>query len=212
VTPSMTTRHLAGLVAAAAMVLSGCAGSAEPTAPTFGTGRTGDSTPPQALAKLKQRAGIAACPRLPAVDGPAEGGMPDVTLGCLGGGRPVNLAALRGSPTLVNVWAQYCGPCKEESPLLQRLHEDSATPIRVIGIDFDDPLTSRAIAFAASVGVTYPQLADPDTELRTTMGVAALPVTFFVDPNGEVTGRFYGAVTSYQQLTGLVEDHLGVTP
>jgi len=204
-------RWAPSMLATVALLLAACTSAEEPTPPTFAKGRPADGASPQALVRLKHEAGIAACPRLPAVGGPAADGLPDITLGCLGGGRPVNLAALRGVPTVVNVWAQYCGPCVQESPLFQRLHEEKGTPVRVIGVDFDDPLTARAISFAASVGITYPQLTDPDTDLRTTMGVTALPVTFFVDAQGRVTERLIGPVTSYDQLTSLVRDHLGVT-
>jgi len=165
----------------------------------------------QSLAVLKRQAGIEPCPRTPTTVHAIDNGLPDITLGCLGGGREVDLAALRGIPTVVNLWAQWCGFCRSELPLFQRLHEQAGKRVRVIGIDFDDPEAEAAIAFAGALGMTYPQLADPDTLLKAFIGVSGLPVTLFVAADGTVAGWQIGVVDAYGQLTRLVSEKLGVS-
>jgi thiol-disulfide isomerase/thioredoxin len=110
----------------------------------------------------------------------------------------------------VNLWAQYCGPCQQESPVIQRFYEDAGSRVSVIGIDFADPLPSRAIAFAARYHLTYPQLADPDAVLKGPLRAAGIPITLFVRADGSIASTHYGPVTSLRQLRSLVRQHLGV--
>ncbi|MEP6665869.1 MAG: TlpA disulfide reductase family protein [Nocardioidaceae bacterium] len=163
-----------------------------------------------ALRKQKAAAGIAACPNTSASPTPVDKGLPDITLPCLGGGDAVHLAGLRGTPAVLNFWAQTCGPCRTESPMFQQLHEKAAGDLAVLGVDFLDPLPSRAIAFADELGLTYPQVADPEGATRAPMRVSGLPLTVFVDAGGAVVHAEYGPISSIGDLTGLVKDYLGV--
>ena len=209
------SRRVSGVLLYAALVVAaltaaGCSNTDEAKTPA-GDGDAAAASNPQALAALKRQAGIEPCPRSTAKVEAIDDGLPDVTLSCLGGGRKVDLAGLRGRPTVVNLWAQWCGPCRSEVPLFQRLHEQAGARVRVIGIDFDDPQAGEAIAFAGDLGMTYPQLADPDTLLKGSVGVPGLPVTLFVAADGTIAGRQIGPVDSYDQLTQLVSDDLGVS-
>jgi cytochrome c biogenesis protein CcmG/thiol:disulfide interchange protein DsbE len=199
---------LYAVLVGAALTAAGCSNGEAKTAPN--SDATAPSNP-QDLAALKRQAGIEPCPRSKPTADAIDDGLPDVTLSCLGGGREVHLAGLRGRPTLVNLWAQWCGPCRSEMPLFQRLHEQAGARLRVIGVDFDDPQAAEAIAFAADLGMTYPQLADPDTLLKAPVGVPGLPVTLFVAADGTIAGRQIGPVDSYDQLTQLVSADLGVS-
>jgi cytochrome c biogenesis protein CcmG/thiol:disulfide interchange protein DsbE len=198
---------LSAALATVTMAVAGC--SQADQMPSM----SGDSTAAshaQSLPALKRQADIEPCPRTPLNIEAVDGGLPDITLSCLGGGREVNLAGLRGVPTVVNLWAQWCGPCRSEVLLFQRLHDQAGKRLRVIGIDFADPQAGAAIAFAASRRMTYPQLSDPETVLKASVGVPGLPVTLFVAADGTIAGRQIGPVDSYDQLTQLVSDDLGV--
>src|SRR5687767_2173764 len=81
------------------------------------------SAPSLDLAAQKKAAGIEDCPTSDDAVPVADSGLPDVTLGCLGGGREVRLAGLRGQPMMINVWAQWCGPCREEAPYISEVAE-----------------------------------------------------------------------------------------
>lgn len=202
------------LMVALIIGLVGCSaaesGSPSPgaaTRPTLGAASTASAVE---LAALKRAAGIEPCP----ATGPArsvEGGLPALTLPCLGGGRPVNLSALGGTPMVLNVWAQWCGPCREEIPLFQRLHEQSDGRLQVIGVDVEDPQEGMALAFAAEVGMTYPQLQDLDRELLDALQIRGVPLTLFVGADGRVERIHPAPAASSDELTDLVAEHLGVS-
>lgn len=178
-------------------------------APTASTGAPPEQTsaPNPDLTAAKQAAGIADCPTTDAA--PAQGGLPDARVECLGGGREVRLAELRG-PTLVNVWASWCGPCRAEAPFLAEAGR-TGSRVSVIGVNFTDPAPEAAVTFAADAGWTYPQLYDADLVFRR-LQVTGLPVTFFVRADGTVAGRHAGPFTSSAQLDDLSRQHLGVVP
>lgn len=164
-----------------------------------------------ALRAQKAAAGIADCPATtPRTSPPPPNGLPDITLPCLGGGRDVHLAGLTGTPTVVNFWAQTCGPCRKESPILQRFHAAAGDRVRVLGIDWQDSQPDQALAFAEYLGLTYPQMADPDAATRGPLQIAGLPLSLFIDADGTIVHAEYGAITSLESLTGLVARHLGV--
>jgi thiol-disulfide isomerase/thioredoxin len=162
------------------------------------------------LRRQKARAGIASCPAVAIQRSAVEGGLPHVTLPCLGGGPPVDLASIRGRPGVINLWAQSCAPCRQESPIIERFHEQAGDVVRVLGIDFQDSLPGKAIAFAAAYHLTYPQLADPDAALKGPLRVAGLPVTVFVKSDGRVAHTEYGPIRSLAELQSLVRTYLGV--
>lgn len=161
------------------------------------------------LVRLRKSAGIDVCPRVDRSAGPADAALPQVSLPCLGGGPDVELSALRGEPTVVNLWASWCGPCEQELPLLQRLNKTGK--VRMLGIDFQDPQPGTAIELARDSGVTYPSVADPAGEVAEPLRMVGLPVTVFVRPDGRIAETVHGEYTSYGELEADVREHLGVT-
>ena len=139
----------------------------------------------------------------------AEGGrkaqdrLPSVTLDALEGPGSLDLSTLRG-PAVVNLWASWCAPCKEELPDYQAFAARHAGRVKVVGIDFQDTRTSAAVALAKQTGVQYPLYADPDGRLR----AQALPQLVLVDADGRITHREYVKITSVGQLEQIVEQHL----
>jgi cytochrome c biogenesis protein CcmG/thiol:disulfide interchange protein DsbE len=200
------------LAASTLVAVAACTGSSEPadTKPTFGGGPA-PTVAPSELSAAKAAAGIDDCP---VADGTATGddALPDVTLDCLGGGRPVELAGLAGTPTVINLWASWCVPCRKELPLLAQAHEELGDRVRIIGIDYKDEAPDDAIELARVSGVTYPQLSDPDQETARSLGVVALPQTVFVDAQGTIVATERKEFRSYAELTAAIERHLGVAP
>ena len=95
-----------------------------------------------------------------------EGGLPDVTLPCLGGGRTSTLGELRG-PLVVNLWASWCGPCREEMPVLEEFHEQHGDRVPVARHRLRGrPGREAASSWSRETGVTYPLLADPQARLQ----------------------------------------------
>lgn len=129
------------------------------------------------------------------VDTPIVGrAAPAFDLETLDGGR-LTLAELRGSPVVLNFWASWCIPCREEAPLLTAAARDyEADGLRVIGVVYQDSAES-ARDFMARYGQTYPGLLDPDGRTAIDYGVFGIPETFFIDRDGIVRSRQVGAVT-----------------
>lgn len=110
-------------------------------------------------------------------------------------GKQVSIADFKGKAVLVNFWASWCVPCKEETPYLQRIYERYAPQgLVVIGIDNED-LRTDARRFLARYGVTYPAVYSKGASAAGRWGVTGYPETFFVDRQGRLVGeRISGAV------------------
>lgn len=232
---SRTAYAVAGLTLA--LLSAGCAGTrgsdgqqpagvgervTETRTPT-GTPAAGKSARPDTrrLATLRARAGIAPCAALTvgpggsvhqAPPGPPGGKpLPDVTLACLGSGQSVRLGDLKGAPTVLNIWAQWCGPCRQEAPHFQKLYAAAGNSLRVVGVDFADPRPELALAFARDRGLRYPQLADPDKQLLAPFGLlAGIPATVFVGADGKVVHVAHRPYESERALRQDVRTYLGV--
>ena len=203
--------RLAAATGAILLTMSSCGDGSVDTSATYTFDPADapvDVDSPQ-LRVAKDAAGIEACPDTDLQAQPVDRGLPALVLPCLGGGDAVNLAGIR-TPAVINLWAQYCGPCRSESPRFQQVHEAAGGDVSILGIDWQDPLPGKAIAFAKEYGLTYPQLADPDAATRAPLRISALPVTLFVDAEGRVAHAVYGEVASTSELVGLIEQHLGV--
>jgi cytochrome c biogenesis protein CcmG, thiol:disulfide interchange protein DsbE len=204
---------LASTAAALVIVLASCAGSAAPTPSTESSAEAVPTPELTAdLAAMKKAAGIADCPRSDPDVAALPSGLPDVVLPCLGGGREVRLAGLRGKPMMINVWAQWCGPCREEAPYLAEVAAANQSDLIIVGIDHADPRPDLAIEFAQLSSWTYPQLADPDVVLRAELQITGPPQTFFVRPDGTIAYRHAGPFRSAAEIRDLADKHLGVTP
>jgi len=192
---------------AAVVLLAGCTAETGPPDGEPGRARVDVDTPE--LRQAKARAGVDDCAAGDAE--PVDGGLPAVTLPCFGGGHGVPLASLRG-PLVVNLWASWCGPCREEMPVLQRFHERYGDRVPIVGIDYEDVQVEAAMELVRETGVTYPLLADPQAQLQGTApfpGRMGLPMFAFVDADGAAT-VVAGGVDSLPELTDLVEEQLGV--
>ena len=201
-------RHAVAGVVALAALLSSCTSSPAGTLaePWPSLDVQVDVDTPQLRAQ-KKKAGVQPCE--PGTATAQPGGMPDLTLPCLGGGPDVNLATVQG-PVVLNLFAQWCGPCRVELPFYQRLHEAAAGRLTVLGVDYLDTQPGRALELVQEAGVTYPLLADPGSRLHAPFRVRGLPVLVLVDETGRVAYRQAVAVDSYAQLKGLVEKHLDI--
>ena len=202
-------------VACATVLIAGCtpgqAGrdeQADWSVPRLGPAKVDVDTP--ALRRAKDRAGIASCE--PGSAQAVEGGLPPVTLACFGGGPAVDLARLRG-PLVVNLWAQWCAPCRREMPILQSFFARHGDRVAVLGVNYSDVQPERAMDFARRAGVTYPLVADPDARLEAAaplQRVVALPFWALVDADGRIAYQASREIESSDELVGLVRQHLGV--
>lgn len=155
-------------------------------------------------AQSKSRGAVASCP------GSAAGGsgVLAITLPCLGDGPKVDLAGLRGSPTIVTLWASWCDHCPEEARALQAVYARAGGRLRVVGVDTEDD-QGHAYAFVHDLGVHYPSVFDSDGNFRRRLKLPGPPATLFVDANGHLVQRIFGPL-DVNRLNTYVADYLGV--
>lgn len=118
---------------------------------------------------------------------------PDVT------GKPRALEEWRGKLLVVNFWASWCGPCREEMPLLDKTQQRLASKgVQIIGVAFDNPVAIQE--FLGKVPVSYPILIDDpekgdDLSARFGNGRGVLPYTVLIGRDGRVLARRFGNFT-----------------
>jgi cytochrome c biogenesis protein CcmG/thiol:disulfide interchange protein DsbE len=119
---------------------------------------------------------------------------PDIELPPLDGGEERSLEDWRGQVVVLNYWASWCEPCRDESPLLERWHRRiSKRGATVLGIDVLD-VTSDAKDFIEEYGLTYPHLRDKDGSTQEEFGIVAYPETFVIDREGRIVASQRGPV------------------
>ena len=142
--------------------------------------------PDDQLAPLRARAGLVPCPAPAPGAPPAAGPLAGISVPCLGTPGEVDLgAALAGRPALLNVWASWCRPCREEIPVIDAY---AARPdaVPVIGINVRDDATA-ALGLLADLGATYPSVVDTDGELWAALQVPlAIPTSYVVRVDGSL--------------------------
>jgi thiol-disulfide isomerase/thioredoxin len=178
-------------------LLAGC------TADSGGSRGPHRGSPPTA-----EQSALVPCPDQPDEPSAAGGALPDLRFDCLGGGT-FDLARAPGVPTVVNLWASWCGPCREELPLMQQVADEAAGRVQVLGVVSRDGVP-QAESFAADSGVTFPGAFDRDGELMAQLGLNALPYTLFLAADGSLVHTEVGQVDSATELKALVAEHLGV--
>ncbi len=117
---------------------------------------------------------------------------PEFTLPDLDG-TPVRLGDYRGrKAVLVNFWATWCVPCREEMPTLERLRRERRDALEVLAVSVDTVGPARIRAFVRELGLSFPILLDRDRRVSRLYRVRAIPVSFVIDAGGVVRHREIG--------------------
>lgn len=201
-TPFPPVRMVAIFAVMLVLAVSGCSSG---PASTASRAHMADSDPPTRL--TVKAPDVESCTTLPldrSVQDVTGDRLPNMGLSCLISGPAVNVQQLSGRPVVVNLWATWCGPCREEMPILQAARARYGRAVAFLGVDTrDDP--ARAAAFLNELEVTYPQVSDPTGQLLSQLRVPGLPVTVVLDSQGRISGRHIGAVDK-DTLSALVKD------
>jgi len=120
---------------------------------------------------------------------------PDFQLANIQGGGDTKLSSFRGKVVVLNFWASWCGPCKDEAPALEELSQKYAGRLAVVGVDSEDA-TGDARAFAERYHLTYPLVHASGTGVYNRWGLTGFPETFILDRDGHVVHHFPGPVSA----------------
>jgi len=197
------TRRSAGFLLPFVLLLAGCTANGGVAADTQGA-----PSPPFAdCAALTAPPGGAGRSAVTPVPGSAQP-LADVELPCFTGGQMITLSAIRG-PAVINLWASWCQPCREELPAFQRLASRANAKVHVVGVDTRDD-RGAAESLARDLGLTFPTLSDPGEQLRLRLERNALPITLFVDGQGSLRYVHDSSALTDATLADLVRQHLAV--
>ena len=137
--------------------------------------------------------GFMAVPAVGADSGPA----PDFTL-TDASGQSVTLSDLRGQVVMINFWASWCGPCREEMPLLEQIHQRyEPLGFTLLGVNVEEN-SADGQAFLAERPVSFPVLYDPDNGISKLYDVVAMPSTVLIDRQGNVRYLHHGYKPGYE--------------
>ena len=120
-------------------------------------------------------------------------------------GKPVHLADYRGKVVVVNFWASWCVPCRDEQPELEALwkrYQDRG--VVFLGIDIQDD-EHDGLAFIRQFGVSYPNAPDPSGSVSINYGVVGVPETYVVNRQGTIAQKVVGPVSASQMIPMLEE-------
>ena len=121
----------------------------------------------------------------------------------------LSLRDLRGTPVVLNMWASWCTPCREEAERLQEgWRAEGRSGVLFLGLDIQD-LRGDAHAFGGKYGITYPSVRDSGRESADRYGATGIPETFFIDARGQVVGHVIGVVSADQLRAGALAARTG---
>jgi peroxiredoxin len=110
-------------------------------------------------------------------------------------GKEIKLSSLKGKAVMVNFWATWCNPCREEMPDLQQSYEENKDKgFIILGINIKES-ESKVSQFVDSYKITYPVLLDIDGSVSTLYQVFGVPMSYFIDRNGLIKDSFIGMMT-----------------
>ena len=117
-------------------------------------------------------------------------------------GKEFDIADALGRPVVLNFWASWCLPCAQEAEELNRAQRAYGDEAVIMGVNVMDD-GDAALEFIARHGVEYPNGYDPDKAAHIDYGVAGVPETFFIAPDGRITGKISGPVTFAEISSGI---------
>jgi cytochrome c biogenesis protein CcmG/thiol:disulfide interchange protein DsbE len=118
---------------------------------------------------------------------------PAFTLRDLTTDEPVSLSDFAGKPVVINFWASWCGPCKQEHPNLEWAARAYRDQVVFLGMIFEDT-PENARGFLARHGAGYPHLIDPNSLTAVKYGAAGVPETYFITREGAILDKYAGPI------------------
>jgi len=129
--------------------------------------------------------------RSPLIGKPA----PTFALREVGTGNTIDVNQFKGTPTVINFWATWCGPCWEEHPILVANARRLQPNVQFLGVVFQDE-ESKILGFLQQRGSGYPTVVDDAGKTAIAYGVGGVPETFFLDRNGVIVAKHNGPLSA----------------
>lgn len=131
---------------------------------------------------------------------------PDFTLDLLGGGQ-ITLSDLRGKPVVLNIWATWCPPCREEMPAIEKVNRSyKELGLVIIGVNLTSQDSEQAVsAFVQELGLTFPIALDRDGSVGDRYRPLGLPTTYFIDSQGMIQSVVVGGPMSESLIQSKIE-------
>ena len=130
--------------------------------------------------------------------GSVSGPAPDFTLKSRSG-KNIRLSDLRGQVVMLNFWASWCGPCRQEMPILEQLHKRyGKLGFTVVGVNVEQD-SSKAVAYLRDIKVSFPILYDNTSKVSKLFNVNAMPTTVMIDRNGKMRFLHEGYKPGYEK-------------
>lgn len=175
-------------------------------APAPQVGAPSASVSPGQLSAARTTAALAPCPA-----GIGATGLASLSLTCLGDGSPVDFATAANRPTLVNVWAWWCGPCRTELPVLAEVAARAGDKLTVLTVHAD-PNQAAALDLLAELKVNLATVSDPQSQVAALLGAPrAYPVTVLLRSDGTVAGVHSRPFSSVDDVAAVLRAQLGVS-
>ena len=156
---------------------------------------------------LANRSSVTGRSGITRIDKPA----PSIAMPLYGGGELTD-ADYAGEPMVINFWASWCGPCRQEAPIFERLSQEyGERGVQFVGVNIQDALPD-AEAYLSEFAITYPNGRDVSGSISVDYGVIGIPVTFFVSRDGIVQRRWAGVMRETELRPWIDELVTGAAP
>ncbi|MGV2938976.1 peroxiredoxin family protein [Mesobacillus sp. LC4] len=126
---------------------------------------------------------------------------PNFTLKNLAG-EEVSLKDYRGNKVMVNFWATWCPPCKEEMPAMERFYKENSKEVEILAVNLDPQ--NNVKGFVEENGLTFPILLDKEGRTQQTYSVISIPTTLIIDEQGLIIKKQIGSLT-FEQIQELLK-------
>jgi peroxiredoxin len=107
-------------------------------------------------------------------------------------GETVKLSSLKGKKVMLNFWATWCPPCKEEMPEIEQFYKTAGKDMVTLAVNIDPQLDVKG--FVDKNKITFPILLDTNDKVNETYQIISIPTTYFIDSNGVIQNKFVGAM------------------
>jgi len=108
-------------------------------------------------------------------------------------GETVKLSDYQGKKVILNFWATWCPPCKEEMPAMEKFYQKAGDDVEILAVNIDPQYDVKG--FANKMGITFPILLDKNDKVNSTYSVMTIPTTYFINEEGLITNKYLTSMT-----------------